>query len=130
MSIITSAVKGALVLEQRVQAVISKYSNNSAGRVYNKARKAEAAAESEAKANEHSLERLRAKRAASMIARHKQELTNLHQNIDAQIDLNEGRRLQELAHVNQLLIDAGKWACRALSAKTVAEKARQAGDQL
>ena len=130
MSIITSVVKSALVLEQRVQAVISKYSHTTAGRVYDKAGKVETTAESEAKANALALERLRAKRAASMIARHKLELTNLHENIDAQIDLNDGRRLQELAHATQLRFTAGEWERRALDAKGVAEKARQAGDRL
>lgn len=130
MSIITSVVKSALVLEQRVQAVISKYSHNTAGRMYNKAGTVEALANVEAHDTSVSLERLRAKRAASMIARHKLELTNLHENIDAQIDLNDGRRLQELAHATQLRFTAGEWERRALDAKGVAEKARQAGDRL
>lgn len=130
MSIIATVVKAALALEQKVQGVIGKGAHELASRSFNHASRVEHLAVLQAVDDALAAERLRAKRAADLHAAFKAQLIKLHNSVDQELDLIDGRKQQELARAAQCRDNAGSWQGTAIQAQVAAENARKAAEQL
>lgn len=130
MSIIAKVVKAALAVDQKVQCVVRNGAQFLATRSFEEAGKVEAQALALAEESSINLERVRAKRASELIAKHKAAMIRLHEGIDAEQDLVDGRKVQELGRAAQHWNNAALWQDTSIKAQLAAEAARRAAEQL
>lgn len=130
MSIIATAAKLALSLEQKVQVFAGKVTHEAASRQFNKAGEVEARSIVETEQSQLKLERRRAQVAANMIAAHKAALIRMHSAFDEELELVDGRKVQAMSKANQHRHDAGQYQALSIKAQTAAEAARKAAEQL
>lgn len=130
MSIIATVVKGALALDQKVQGLIGKGAHALASRSFTASETVEALAIVQTEDAILKLERTRAQRAAALHEQFKRSLIQLHEGVDAQIELVEGRKYQWLAKAKQHKQNAVAWQGTSINAQVAAENARKAAQQL
>lgn len=130
MSIIATVVKAALAVDQKVQGGVSKVAHLFATRNFDEAGKVESLAIVKAGDTAIKLERVRAQRAADLIAAHKKAMIRLHEGIDAELDLVDGRKAQEMGRARQYRNNAAVWQGASIKAQLSAEAARRAAAQL
>lgn len=130
MSIIATVVKGALALEQQVQACVRTGAHQLATQYFGRAVETENHAIAEAEDKQLKLERLRASKADLLIRQHKQAMIRLHEGIDNELELVDGRKSQLLSKAKQERSTAASWQSTAIRADVAAEAARKAAEQL
>lgn len=130
MSIIAAVVKGALALDQQVQALVHKVAHGRASSYFQQSVTTEEQAIEAAEQGALRVERERAASAALMITRHLQALKRLHQDADNRLDLVDGRKQQVLGKAAQQRQAAVAWQGTAIRADLAAEAARKAAEQL
>lgn len=126
MSAITKIVKVLLVLDKKIQTTIGTGAVALAGKAFAKGDAVYLQAFQAAIEQAEHLEGLRKVRLQKLQARHKAELVQLHEGIDAALELNDSRQAQELAASKQRKKDAANWhntAARAAVSVTKADKA-------
>ncbi len=130
MSIIAKVVKGALALDQKVQVVVRKGAHALASAAFKRAQGTEDNALAYAESKMLQLERLRASKADMLYRQHKVAMTQLHEGIDAELELVDGRKQQQLGKAAQERAGAVAWHNTAIRADVAAEAARKAAEQL
>jgi hypothetical protein len=130
MSIIATVVKAALVLDQKVQAGVHKFAHAVASDYFQRAVDTENNAVLDAENKQLQLERLRASKAALLIKQHKAAMTRLHEGIDNELELVDGRKSQMLSKAKQERSSAVAWQSTAIRSDVAAEAARKAAEQL
>ena len=130
MSIISTVVKGALALDQKVQAGVHKVAHAVATSYFKRSQNTENNALEDSEKASLRVERDRALAAARMIRRHKAELTQLHASADNTLELIDGRKAQMLAKAAQERAAAAVWQGTAIASDVAAEAARKAAEQL
>lgn len=130
MSIIATVVKGALALDQQVQAGIHKLAHAVASAYFKRSQATEEHAIENAEKQSLALERRRAEAAAAMLAAHKKALIRLHEGFDNELDLVDGRKILMLGQAAQQRAAAVDWQSTAICADLAAENARKAAAQL
>lgn len=130
MSIIATVVKGALVLDQKVQAVVHKLAHSMASDYFKWSQNTENKAIEEAEAAMLRVERDRAAGAALLIKRHKESMIRLHASADGTLELIDGRKAQMLAKAAQQRQTATACQGTAIRADLAGEAARKAAEQL
>jgi hypothetical protein len=130
MSIIATVVKGALVLDQKVQAGVHKLAHSVASAYFKRSQTTEESAIENAETQSLRLESRRVDALAALHAKHKQELIRLHEGFDNELDLVDGRKLQLLGLASQQRAAAVHWQGTAICADLAAEAARKASEQL
>lgn len=130
MSIIAVVVKGALALDQQVQALVHKVAHGRASSYFQQSVDTEEQAIEAAEFTSLQVERERAAGAALLIKRHKEAMTRLHEAADNKLDLVDGRKQQMLGKAVQQRQAAVGWQGTAIRADLAGEAARKAAEQL
>lgn len=130
MSIIATVVKAALVVDQRVQAVVHKIAHDRASWYFKTSQDTVDDAAVQTEYAQLQVERNRAAGAALLIRRHKEAMIRLHEDADNKLDLIDGRKQQLLGKASQQRAAAAGWQSTAIKADMAAEAARKAAEQL
>jgi methyl coenzyme M reductase beta subunit len=130
MSIISTVVKGALSLDQKVQGVVHKVAHSVATAYFKRSQTTEENALENAENQSLALERRRAQAAADLLAAQKKALIRLHEGFDNELDLVDGRKTMMLGQAAQQRAAAVDWQSTAICADLAAENARKAAGQL
>lgn len=130
MSVISTIVKSALALDQKVQAGVHTVAHKLASLNFKQAQITEEDAISDAENKALQLERLRASKAAALVQQHKQALKRMHESVDNELELVDGRKAQALGKATQYRAVAAYWQSTAIRSDLAAEAARKATAQL